>query len=186
MHLLRLAQQIKQQIEFACRQVDRSAAPVHLAAGGVHRKIADPQHAIVAFIEAAAAQACAHPRQQFLDRKGLGEIVVGAGIEGLHPLAHLIARRDHQHRRADAPLAHPPAHLHAAEVGQGPVEQHQIPVLVADLAQGLLAGGRLIALISLHLQLGGEEISQFRIVVDNEKAGGTHDVLQDRACDEMV
>ncbi len=48
---------------------------------------------------AGAPQPRPHPRQQLLDRKRFGEVVVGAGVEGLHPLAHRIAGGEHQHRR---------------------------------------------------------------------------------------
>ena len=101
-----------------------------------------------------APESSPHPGQQLLNRKRLGEVVVGAGIEGLDPFFHIIMGRQHQHRRVVFRLPQPAADLHTAEVRQAPVEHQQIPVLAADLSQGLLAAGGFLAAIALDLQFG--------------------------------
>ena len=64
-----------------------------------------------------ASERRANAREQFLDRKRLGQIVVGAGIERADFVRILAARRDHNNRHA-RPCAHRLHHLDAVQIEQ--------------------------------------------------------------------
>lgn len=65
----------------------------------------------------------ANAREQLLDRKRLGQVIVGASIERTNLVRILAARRDHDDRHA-RPCAHRLHHLDAVHIGQTQVEQH--------------------------------------------------------------
>lgn len=98
----------------------------------------------------------------------LGQVVVGTRIERLDPFAHIVARSQHQHRHRQVGLAQAAADLNPAEVGQGPVEQHQVPGLAADQGQGLLAAAGLVAAVPLKRELAAQKAAQLGIVVDDQ------------------
>ena len=81
---------------------------------------------------AGVPQGHAQAGQQFADAERLGQIIVGPGVQGLDLLVFLAAgRKDHdRHLR---PLADLPDHLHAVDVGQSQVEDHQIRLLAGGL-----------------------------------------------------
>lgn len=62
-----------------------------------------------------ALQRHADPGEQFLNRKWLGQVIVGAGIEPGNLVHHGIARGDHNHRHILV-LADASQHLHAVEL----------------------------------------------------------------------
>ena len=66
-----------------------------------------------------------HPGQELADVVGLDEVVVGAGVQAEDPVVDLAARRHDDHRHL-ADLADRPADVHAVDVGQAEVEQHDV------------------------------------------------------------
>ena len=75
-----------------------------------------------------------HAREQRGVVDGLGQEIVGAGIEPLHAVARLVERRHHDDRNMSGHgrVLEPPAHLEAVHAGHHHVEQD-------DVAQALLA-----------------------------------------------
>ena len=65
----------------------------------------------------------ANAREQLLDRKRLGQVVVGAGIECTNLVRILAARRNHNNRHT-RPCAHRLHHLDTIHIGQAQIEQH--------------------------------------------------------------
>jgi hypothetical protein len=86
------------------------------------------------------AQSDADPGQQFVHPERLGQVVVGAGIEGGDLVVLPPARRDDDDRHA-APAPHFPGHIDAIAVGQPEVKQDHLRVLRRRRDQRLL--GRL-------------------------------------------
>ena len=70
-----------------------------------------------------ALQRHADPCEQLLDRKRLGQVIVGTGVEPGHLVHHGVARGDHDYRHILV-LADAPQHLHAVELRQQHVEQN--------------------------------------------------------------
>ena len=83
-------------------------------------------------MRAAAADQCAHAREQLRERERLDEIIIGAQLEPLHPVFDLVARREEQHRGLFALAAQLAQHLPA--VG---ARQHHV-----QYDDGVLAGER--------------------------------------------
>ena len=69
-----------------------------LVCGGVDAEVADLEFAnrFEFVIGGNAAQVGAHTRQQFVHAEGLGDVVVGAGIEGFKLLPFLVAHGDNE------------------------------------------------------------------------------------------
>ena len=74
----------------------------------------------------AAAQQNPHAGQQFDEREGLDEIIVGAAFQALHAIVHGIARAQDQHRRADLAVADLLQHGQAVHVRQAQVQDDQV------------------------------------------------------------
>ena len=74
----------------------------------------------------AAAEERPHPRQQLVERKRLGEVVVGALVEPGHLVGHGIAGGEEQHRRLHARGPGRFEDPEAVEPGQHHVEDHEV------------------------------------------------------------
>ncbi len=116
----------------------------------------------------------AHPGQELglVDR--LGEEVVRARLDALHPLGGRVQRGDHDHgqeaRRLVGPQ--PPAHLVAAHLGHHHVEQHQIRPVLPDALQGLPPGGRGADDVAVPAQHTLQQLHVHGRVVHDQDAGG--------------
>ena len=100
-HAAGVVHQIGQQPVFVAGELDRIAVDRDAAGAGVepHR----PAVELALGVAGRAAQQRAHARQHFLEMEGLGDIIVGAGVEALHLVAPAVARGQHQHRHARGP-----------------------------------------------------------------------------------
>ena len=78
-HAARVAHEIVEKSEFARGQVDLFASPRDGSPGGIERQIIDAQERRFRF--RASSQQGPHPRHQFLEGEGFGQIVVGTGIQ---------------------------------------------------------------------------------------------------------
>ena len=92
------------------------------AQAGTCRRATHATHAT----RAAAPGQRAHPRFQFVQVEGLGQVVVGAGVQAQHAVAHGAARGQDQHRRAQAARAGFGQHLQTVQRGQRQVKHHGI------------------------------------------------------------
>jgi hypothetical protein len=92
----------------------------------------------VAAAQVALALTAAHqgpqPGLELLQVEGLGEVVVGAGVQPRHALAHRPAGGEHQHRGRVIAAAQPRQHLQTVDVGQREVEHEGVEA--PPLAQG--------------------------------------------------
>ena len=86
-----------------------------------------------------APQQGAQPGQQLLEVEGLGEIVVGAGIEALDTVVNGAARGQHEDGSAKARAAKFPADGVAVLHRQHDVEDHDIVLVDGGLVQRLFA-----------------------------------------------
>ena len=86
-----------------------------------------------------AADQRAHPRQHLLDVEGLGDIVVGAGVDARHLVAPAVARGQDQHRHL-APVAAPVLeHADAVHLRQADIEHDGVVGLGVAEEMALLA-----------------------------------------------
>jgi hypothetical protein len=79
----------------------------------------------------------ADARLQLVEVEGLGQVVVGAGVQAHDAVADRAARREQQHGRAQPFGAGLGQHLQAVEVGQAQVQRHHVGLDGAPLGHGL-------------------------------------------------
>ena len=111
------------------------------------------------------AQAC----QQLAHREGLGEVVVGAGIE--RPDLVGVPRACRHHDDGDArPRPDLADDVDPIHVGEAEVEQDHVGWVRDDGGDGRVAPGRRAVLIVVQLESRGDEASDGRIVLHYEHA----------------
>ena len=118
--LARPVHQRVQQPELERGEVQRLAGKARPPGRQIHHQIA--------ILQGIARPPCTPPQDrvqtghQLVHHEWLDQIVIGSGIEGLHPLGPAVAGRDHHHRHRD-PVGPPaPQHRQAVEPGQAEVE----------------------------------------------------------------
>ena len=123
-----------------------------------------------------AAQHGAQPRQQLGHREGLGQIVVGAGIQAADAVGFLAARRQHDDGDVAGFLAsaQAAADLDAGKLRQHPVQHHQIGLFLGRDQQRLLAIARFQHPIALALQIVAQQCDQGAFVFGNQDGGLAH------------
>ena len=72
------------------------------------------------------AEAHPHPGEQLGEAEGLGDVVVGAGVEADHDVGLFAAGGEHDDRQALVACPQGPADGQPVEVGQGEVEEHEV------------------------------------------------------------
>jgi len=92
-----VAHEVFEQGKLLRRQLDAFAAAFHLARHPVQFQIGDPQHGFHG--PRPSPQQCPYPRRKLSEGEWLGQAIVGAGIQRLHPVLDAAARRQHQHRQ---------------------------------------------------------------------------------------
>jgi hypothetical protein len=102
--------------------------------------------------------------------EGLGDVVVGAGLEPDDDVDRVGPGGEHhdRHRRGGADR---PAHLEPVEAGQHHVEHDRVRPLGAEAGEALVAGRG-----GEHLEAGGgeaagRELTDRRVVLDEQDAG---------------
>jgi len=128
------------------------------------------RHRLLQRLRRLAPQHGAHARQQLPGREGLGEVVVGAGIEPAHLVRLLGARGQHDdgQRTRACVLAPAPRELQAALPGQHPVQQHQVGQRAADLRLCLHGVRGLPHLVAGVAQRQGDQLGDRRLVLDDQ------------------
>ena len=119
----------------------------------------------------AAAQQGPDPGEQFGEPEGLGDVVVGAGVQADDGVHLVGAGGQHQDREGVALGAQPAGHLQAVHAGQPQVEHDQV-----DGAQqsGVERGGPVLAhldLVPLPAQCAGERLRDGCVVLGEQYAG---------------
>ena len=117
-----------------------------------------------------AAQQRADARQHFLEMEGLGDIVVGAGVEALHLVAPAVARGQHQHRHGAAGAAPRLDHRDAVHLGQADVEDDRVVGLGLAEVMALLAVEGAVDHVAGIGQRGRELAVEIGVVLDDEQA----------------
>ena len=118
---------------------------------------------------ARAAQLRFEPRDQFLQRERLHQIVVGAAAQALHTIVQAAPRGQHQHGRRVLAMAQLAQDREAVSVGQTEIEND------GRIGRGHQHGARFgrgrkqIDLVASRPQALGEQLGQQRIVFDNQQ-----------------
>ena len=119
-----------------------------------------------------ASQQRFDPGFQFGQFERLGEVVVGAKIEAMHPIFHIAARRQHQHRQIFPASPQPRQHLKSAHARQADIEDRHGVFLTAQCQIGSHA-----IVQHIHGQTGalerlGDAFGQLQMVFDEQNTHG--------------
>jgi D-alanyl-D-alanine carboxypeptidase/D-alanyl-D-alanine-endopeptidase (penicillin-binding protein 4) len=108
-------------------------------------------------------------RRELFEGERLDEVVVGAGIEPGHPVAHGVARGQHQDRRLAPPLPEALGDLDAGDVGQADIQDDRLdPVGLRQLEAGLPIGGE-IDDVAVLLEEALEDPPEPLVVLDDQQ-----------------
>ena len=100
---------------------------------------------------------------------GFDEVVVGARVEAGDPVVDLVARGQHQHRRAVAARAQPPADLEAVELpGISTSRITASGALAVEPDERLVAVGGELDLVPLELEGAPQRFADRAFVVDDQ------------------
>ena len=134
-----MLRQIDQQAKFGRRQQNQLIVAPDLPAPPVDHQVADVEQIGVGAgkLAVGAAKLRANPREQFAQAVGLGDVIVRAHFQPQHLVGFVALHRQHQDRLAQPQLAHLAAEVEARAVGQAHVEDDQVRVLVAGVADAL-------------------------------------------------
>lgn len=178
MHPFRVGHQEMQQAELGRAEVHRIAVGGEAVGGRVEAQAADLD-GVLGGLRGAAAQHGLDAGHQLAGREGLGDVVVGAGLEAGHLVLLLAAGGEHDERDAAGALlaAQALGELDARHAGQHPVEQDQVGQGVADDALARLGVTGTQHVVTGPRQVGGDEFLDGGLVFDEEDRGG-HQQLQ--------
>src|SRR5580704_7334068 len=128
-----------------------------------------------------AAKRGANARKKFFDAEGLGDIVVGTGIESDDLVALSVANCKNDDRSV-TPTANFAAGFDTADARKIDVEQNKIGLSFARGLDGFFAGGSFGNNVAAEGKSGAQDAANLRFVVDDQYVGGTHrEVLQEVA-----
>ncbi|MCY1366417.1 hypothetical protein D9M69_533120 [compost metagenome] len=155
------------------------AGAAHDACGAVQFDVAEAEHGLGGrFVAVAAhgawpAQVGAHAGEQFAGAEGLGEVVVGAGVECGDLVGFVGAGREHDDRHL-RPAAHIADQRHTVAVGQAQVEHQQIGLARAGGGKAIAQGAGFVHLPAFGLERAAHEAADLRLVFDHDGGGGRH------------
>lgn len=132
----------------------------------------------LADVGGAAPQQRAHAREQLGEPEGLGDVVVGTGIEADHCVHFVGARGQDQHREAVPFGTQPPAHLQAVHPGQTEVEDEQVHPALRGAFESAWAVLAHLDLVALSAQRTRERFGDGCVVLGEQYAGHDLDVTE--------
>ena len=156
--------QVAQQFEFAVREAHRL-----IAARGSLRPEVDQQssdgHALDRGMR--AAKHCPNARKQLVEIDRFGDVVVGAELQPGDSIRLLPARRQNNDRDFP-PSPEPRAQVHAIDVGERQVEQHEVRFEPANAGQRRVAGADRLHLVALERQVVPDDRPENRVILDDQ------------------
>ncbi len=169
-HLALTPQQQAQQIEFLGREVQALPGALGASAYQVHLQLTQTQLGDFA----AAARALGPPQQaldagqQLREGEGLEHIVVGAGLQATHPVFHLGAGGEHQHRGVAA-LAQSGQHGQTVNAWQHAVQHDQIMLPLGGQVQAIDAVERQLHAEAFLAQALAQILGQLGFILDQQE-----------------
>ena len=108
--------------------------------------------------------------------EGLGQIIVGAGVQAADAVGFLAARRQHDdgHIAGFLAAAQAAADLDAGKLRQHPVQHHQIGLFLGRDQKRLLAIAGFQHPVALALQIVAQQRDQGAFVFGNQDGGLAH------------
>ena len=161
----------QQQLVLDGREVDGLTCPRHLASREVQGELTEDQNlsrrsGVTAI---GVAERDPHAREQLVHAEGLGEVVVGPGVQPRDAVFQPVERRQHQHGQRRLGGAHALEHGQAVDHGQPEVEHADVEMLLEQQELGHCAVGCHLDLEAGLGQAGAERIGQDQIVFGEQQ-----------------
>ena len=137
--------------------------------GQVHDQAAEPDPGLV-LGRPGAPDRGPHAGEQLLHSERLGDVVVRSRVERLDLVGAVGSPGQHDDGRL-GPAAQALDHLHAFQVGQAEVEDHQVGRVPGGHLERLGPGGRHVHLVLAHPQVDAQRAQDLRLVVDDQHPG---------------
>jgi hypothetical protein len=161
-----------EQREFAAGQRHRLAVARQLAAAALECPVAEAHNAASRvrrrWRARAAAQHGFDAGDQFARVEGFAEVIVGAHFEADHAVDRLVARGQHDHRSRLAACAQASAGGETVLAGNHQVEHHQLRLVAFEKGVELARIGQQQGVEAVPAEVGGEQLAQLGVVVDEE------------------
>jgi len=164
-----VTQEHLQEQELGAGELEAPLAAVGLVGQAVQGQVLEA-HGGVAVAVVGSSQQGTHARHQLPEGEGLDQVVIGTGVQARHPVVDLIARGQHQHRRAIAPGAQAPTHLQTPQVGHRDIEDDCLDGRVGQHLKGLIAIPGQGHPVALERQRSRERLLHGGLIVDHEYA----------------
>lgn len=157
-----------QEVELEAGEAQRGAGEGRSQGAGLEEEVADAQGPTAATrVAPGAADDGADAGEQLARGEGLGDVVVGAGLEAEDAVGLLVAGGQHEHGQVGA-RAQLPAHREAVEVGEHEVEEDG----VVGGSQRLLQAGEAVVFAVDGDAVAGEvlrgQLREAEVVLDEE------------------
>ena len=107
-------------------------------------------------------------RNQDLERERFRQVVVGAAIEARDDVRGRITCREHENRYGAAALTEPARDLTAVELGQHPIENHEVVVDGPRQIESFLAIVSDERRVTLALEAAAQLLRHLRLVLDDQ------------------
>ncbi|MPN13802.1 hypothetical protein SDC9_161128 [bioreactor metagenome] len=173
-HLAMAGNQRRQQTELYGRQVHGHSVTLDIVRRQIHLHRAETRTVaglVCRRCLLAAAQHHAQPGQQLGHAKGLGQVIIGTGVQRRHLFLFPLARGQDQNRQL-APAAQLGNHGLAIGIGQPQVQHHGVGLSAGGLDQAAPGGFGLEHLPAFVLQCQADKAADAGVVFNQQNAGG--------------
>src|ERR1700677_2933317 len=169
-HLPRGAHEQFEHAEFRAGERHRLIRDVYQMRSGMQGDRPDGEfvgHAAARRADAGPAQDRTNARHQLTRIEGLAQVVAGAEFQANDPVDIVAARREHQDRRLVG-RSQFAQHVEAADARQHHVENQNFELAGLQYFQGVAAVVHALDLEVLGVQVFGEHLTKFAVVVDQQ------------------
>lgn len=159
--------EVGEEIEFAGGEIEVGAAPVGAAGERIDFEIGDAKHGF----GARAAEESADAGEEFCEREGLDEVIIGAAFEAAESIVEFAAGGDDEGRDGIAAKLLAAEKIEAVAIGQAEIEDDGVEAgLIEERGGGAERGGGGDGKIILAKALRHAE-SEARVIFDKKDAG---------------
>src|SRR5579875_275148 len=163
----RMAEEELKQPELGTGELHLTLTPAHLHRAQVHDDVGVPEQALLG-LGGGTPQERPDTGEELVEGEGLDQVVVGPGVEPLHPVADRVPGGEDQDRGTVPHLPHPAADLNPVHQRQPKVEDHGIVTATQHHLQRLPTVVGKGDVVPLQAKRSVEGRAQRRIVVDDQ------------------
>jgi hypothetical protein len=157
-----------QQLEFCGRQMNQVSRFSHEVTPQVHFEISHLNECrFGCTVDIVPAKYGSHPGYELAKADGLGDIVVGAGLQSPHHVVLGLSNSHHQDPDFGRECAYLTASFHASDSRHIDVEEHQIKRVVGKDINGFLPAARLFDNKAVGSQRSTKHFTQGWLVIDD-------------------